>query len=245
MIGDERYIDIPQHDPDGTANAEWLAVRAGLLTSSKIHAAISKPKPKKDGEPRKNAPAELAARIKLREALVFESITGLTMPGYVSEYMERGIELEDTAIMAYHFKMDVEIRRIGFVLHPTIDKAGASWDGYIPEAKRLVEIKCPAPHTHWSYLMSGEIPGEYVDQMMWQLACEPEMVANDFVSYCPQIEPQLFIRRLHRDNARIAEMEAEAVIFLAEVEALKAEKDKWLKEYAESLKAMRTQEETA
>ena len=219
MIDDQRYIDIPQRTPDGTANPEWLAMRSGLLTSSKIHAIRPPAKlTKKDGTPRKIQ--ELESRRKLKRDLVFERETGLTMPGYKDEWIQRGIEMEDTAVMAYQFKMDVEILRIGFVLHPSIGMAGASWDGYIPEKRRLVEIKCPAPHTHWQYLISGEIPAQYLAQMNWQLACEPEMEANDFVSYCPMMRPehQLFIRRLNRDNAVIAAMEAEATKFLAEVD---------------------------
>ena len=67
--------------------------------------------------------------------------------------------------------------------------------------------------------MNKSIPSKYVPQMQWQLACTGARWV-DFVSFNPNFpEPlQVFVKRLDRDNTYIAELEAEVVRFLEEVE---------------------------
>jgi hypothetical protein len=56
--------------------------------------------------------------------------------------------------------------------------------------------------------------------MQWQLAATGRAWC-DFVSYDPRLPPdlRLYVRRVMRDDARIAELEGEVISFLAEVEA--------------------------
>jgi hypothetical protein len=56
--------------------------------------------------------------------------------------------------------------------------------------------------------------------MMWQLAVTGRQWC-DFVSYDPRLplNLRLFIRRVYRDDAIIAALEAEVAAFLAEIDA--------------------------
>jgi len=57
-----------------------------------------------------------------------------------------------------------------------------------------------------------------------KMACAgPEILWNDFCSHCPGLpEPyDTFVKRLPRDDEKIAKMENEALLFLAEVDELR------------------------
>lgn len=194
-------------------SSEWFESRIGMLGSSRIADAIRKAKRESTGE--------LQCRADLRIDLAVERITKKPMEHYVSKWMERGTELEPLARAAYELRKEVDVRQVGFVLHPSIQWAGCSPDGLVGN-DGLVEFKCPKSTTHAEYLLGEVVPEQYVPQMTWQLACCPGYQWNDFVSYCPDFpEPlDLFICRLPRDEQRIAAMEEEAKKFLAEVEAV-------------------------
>jgi hypothetical protein len=83
----------------------------------------------------------------------------------------------------------------------------------------LVEIKCPNTATHIDTLLTGSIPGKYETQMLWQMACTGRAWC-DFVSFDPRLPEnmRLFVKRLPRDDARIAELEAEVRAFLFEID---------------------------
>ena len=112
------------------------------------------------------------------------------------------------------------VDKVGLVIHPANDRAGASPDGLIG-ADGMVEIKCPKTATHIGYLTDGVVPAQYVPQMQWQMACA-ERSWNDFVSYDPRLPEhlQLFVCRLPRDDRMIGGMEDEVAAFLSEVDAL-------------------------
>ncbi|MGB6087758.1 YqaJ viral recombinase family protein, partial [Parvibaculum sp.] len=101
--------------------------------------------------------------------------------------------------------------------------SGASPDGLIGTDGRI-EIKCPKTATHLDTLRSETIPGKYETQMLWQMACTGRKWC-DFASYDPRLPEnmRLFVKRLHRDDARIAELEAEVSAFLNEIDATVAE----------------------
>lgn len=56
-------------------------------------------------------------------------------------------------------------------------------------------------------------------RMLWQMACTGRKWC-DFVSYDPRMPDnlQIFIKRFERDEDRIAEMEREVVMFLADLQ---------------------------
>ena len=201
-----KTADFPQSSP------EWLGARAGKVTASRISDVLAKIKS-----------GEAAARRDYKAQIVAEILTGTPQEsGYINAEMQWGLDQEPFARGAYEVKIHVLVDQVGFVIHPTIDRAGASPDGIVGTSG-MVEIKCPKSATHISYLLGGGVPSTYQPQMLWQMACA-ERAWNDFVSYDPRLPEhlQLFVCRLNRDDGRIREMEAEVALFLAEVDAMVA-----------------------
>jgi len=161
--------------------------------------------------------------------LVAERLTGEVAESYVSPAMARGSELEHEARLNYEFLTNAAVRQIGFVPHHSIADAGASPDGLVGEVG-LVEIKVPNTATHIDTLLNSAVPGGYAKQMQWQMACTGRLWC-DFVSYDPRLPApmQLFIRRLERDPAVIAELEEAVVEFL---EGVRTTVDKLRRAYA-------------
>lgn len=206
-----RVINCVQGDP------EWLHLRCGRVTSSKMADVLATRKDKKEAAPRAN----------LRIELVAERLTGVTTENFVSRWMEEGKEKEPLARAEYEIRTDTFVDLVGFVLHDRIELAGASPDGLVG-SEGCVEFKAPKLTTHIQYWLDGVIPAEYEPQMMWQMACTGRQWC-DFVSFHPDLpeKMQLFIKRLPRDDKRIAAMEEEVERFLGEVElALNAIKTK-------------------
>lgn len=196
---------------------EWFDARCGCLTASRIGSAIAKLKCKE---------GEAAERRKLRYEILGEQLSGNPSKHVVTDYMERGIQLEGLARVEYGLAYSLSVEEVGFVYHPEIKFAGCSPDGLVDE-DGLVEIKVPKLETHLEYRDRDEIPEDYLPQMLWQLACCDDRKFNDFFSFCPELPDkyQRFRKRLERTDevqAVIRGMEAEAVQFLADVENLKA-----------------------
>lgn len=191
-------------------SAQWLEMRIGRVTGSRV-AEVMACLVRKNGE--------AAARQAYKAELVCEILTGRAVQHYVTREMEWGIETEILARNAYEIEV-ASVEPVGFAIHPKIERFGASPDGLVG-ADGLAEFKCPNTATHIDYIMQGVVPAEYHWQMLAEMACA-ERQWCDFVSYDPRLPKklQLFVRRLERDNARIARMEAEVRQFLAEVDGV-------------------------
>jgi predicted phage-related endonuclease len=109
------------------------------------------------------------------------------------------------------------VEEVGFIDHPAITGSGASPDGLVGEG--CVEFKCPNTATHLDTLLADEVPGKYITQMQWQMACTGRPWC-DFVSFDDRLPErlQMFVKRVQRDDKRIAKLEAEVRKFLAEVD---------------------------
>jgi len=191
---------------------EWLAIRVGKVTASRVADVIAKTK-SGWGASRANYMAELIA----------ERLTGEPAEKFTSGAMKWGTEMEPDARIAYEFRTDAEVVQVGFVPHPAIAMTGASPDGLVG-VDGLVEIKCPSTATHIDTLISQTVPGKYVTQMFWQMACTGRQWC-DFVSFDPRMPEhmRLFVKRVPRDDARIAELERDVADFLAELDGKLAE----------------------
>ena len=192
---------------------EWFQHRLGKVTASRISDVIAKTKT-----------GVSTSRQNYLIQLVSERLTGKKGDSYVNQAMLDGIEREDAARSLYMLNKDVDVTEVGFFDHPVIKNSGASPDGAVHaeiEGKYagLIEIKCPIETTHTNTLMSKSVPSKYIPQMQWQLACTGAKWV-DFVSYNPNfpVELQLFVSRVDRDDVYIAELEAEVVKFLDEVD---------------------------
>lgn len=118
----------------------------------------------------------------------------------------------------YETRSGVLVAEVGFVPHPGIEMAGASPDGPVG-ADRLIEIKIPDSKQHLEYLQRATVPAQYRPQVQWQVASTGRQWC-DFASYDPRFPERLRVVRVPRDDAYIAELEAEAETFLAEVAAI-------------------------
>lgn len=190
---------------------EWFSARLGKVTASRVADMMAKTK---------SGPS--ASRKNYRAELVLERLTGQRSEGFTNAAMQWGTDVEPQARAAYEFLTDRAVVETGFAVHPRIADLGASPDGLVGD-DGLIEIKCPVPATHLEIIESGSIPDKYIKQMQTQMACTGR-VWCDFVSFDPRFpaEHQVWMRRVDRDDALIAEIEREAAAFLAEVHAVVA-----------------------
>lgn len=186
----------------------WKALRLGKVTASRVSDVIAKTK-SGWGASRGNYMAELIA----------ERLTGFSADRFTNAAMQHGTEQEPNARVAYQFVTDIPVKEIAFIEHPWIPLSGASPDGLAGE-DGLVEIKCPNTSTHIETLLGGAVPLKYVAQMQWQMACSGRAWC-DFVSFDNRLpaDMQIFIRRVRRDNAVIADLETAIVDFQSEMES--------------------------
>ena len=187
----------------------WFNARTGKLTGSRMRSAIKRLKNGDDSADRKN----------LKIEILCERITGDIVDKFVNAAMQWGIEKEPEAKAAYEAKTGRIVQDVGFIDHPRIEFCGASPDGFVDDG--LIEIKCPTTATHVGWILDAGIPDEHKAQMTLQAAVTGRSWV-DFVSYDPRMpEPQqLLVRRFYPTAGEIAEIEAEAEKFLAEVDGL-------------------------
>ncbi len=194
--------------------AEWLALRAGKVTASRVADVIAKTKTG-PGASRANYMAELIA----------ERLTGEPAEKFVNAAMAWGTEKEPEARALYEFLTDAEVTQVGFVPHPSISDSGASPDGLVG-TDGMVEIKCPNTATHIETLLGQVVPAKYITQMQWQMACTGRLWC-DFASYDPRMPDsmRLFVKRIERDDQFIEATSQEVIAFLEEL----AEKEQALR----------------
>jgi putative phage-type endonuclease len=185
---------------------EWFAQRLGKVTASRVADIMAKTKT-----------GVAASRGNYLAQLVAERLTGQAADTFKSGAMQHGTETESMARMAYEAETGLIVTEVAMIQHPAIEMSGASPDGLVGE-DGLVEIKCPNTSTHIATLMADKASSQYIPQMQWQMACTGRAWC-DFVSFDPRMpeDMQLFIKRVPRDEALIAEYESEVVKFLAEV----------------------------
>lgn len=193
-------------------SAEWRRARVGSLGASCVHEVIARTKT-----------GWGASRANRMAALIIERLTGEPQDGFTTPAMEWGLATEAEARAAYADRVIEHVTEVGLIPHPRIAGTHASPDGLVGD-DGLLEIKCPQSATHLDILLTGKVPEKYVTQCAWQMAC-CERAWADFVSFDPRFprELRLFVKRLGRDDERIAELEEQVSAFLAEVGAKVAE----------------------
>lgn len=176
------------HHTIAPRSVEWFFLRLGLPTSSEFHKILTPTG--KISEQAEGYMYEILA----------ELMVGHPISGPETEWMTRGVELEDDAVRAYEFQREVETQLGGFVT--TDDGAvGASPDRLVG-VDGLLEIKCPAPHTHIGYLF-GNLDKKYKPQTQGQLY----VTGRDYVDICSyHPEMPLAVIRITRDEKYIADL---------------------------------------
>lgn len=204
---------IPQHDENGVANIEWLCLRAGKVTGSRL----------KDAMDRTAKGVSSAKRTAYLWQIVQETITGRPAPAeYVNDAMRWGSQTEPFAAGQYQDERGIVLDHVGLIVHPTIERMAYSPDGLVGE-DGLWEAKCPTTQTMLQWLLAGVIPEQHLPQLDLGLAVTGRDWI-DFMAYDPRLPDGMdrMILRHHRDEARVKNAEAEVVQFLAEVDEIVA-----------------------
>jgi len=187
---------------------EWFAARLGNVTASRVADVIAKTKS-----------GYSASRENYMAQLICERMTNTVAESFSSPAMQWGTETEPLARAAYESLADVLVDEVGYIAHPTIERAGASPDGLIG-LFGLLEIKCPNTATHIDTLISEQVPTKYITQMQWQMSCTGRTWA-DFVSFDPRLPSglQMFVKRVEFDAEYVAMLKEEVIKFLTELDA--------------------------
>jgi hypothetical protein len=195
-----KIYDVKQGTP------EWLALRVGKLTGSKLKDVMMKD------------------NLGLIDEMIAESGCGFFETSFVSYDMQVGIEREPIARELYSAHTGNIVNEVGFIVSDKHDFIGCSPDGIIyndlnPGNERTygaLEIKCPRPKTHCKYIRMNCIPNEYKYQVMNYFLCVEELEWLDFVSFNPDFKPQpLFIFRIYRSELKdeLISLEADILKF--------------------------------
>jgi len=186
---------------------EWFAQRLGKVTASRVADVIAKTKT-----------GYSTSRDNYMAQLVCERMTNTVAESFTNSAMQHGVDTEPLARAAYEAHADVLVDEVAMITHPTIEDAGASPDGLVGD-DGLLEIKCPNTATHIDTLLTQTVPGKYIMQMQWQMACTGRKWC-DFVSFDPRLptELQLFVKRINLDTDYVAMLEKEVVQFLTELD---------------------------
>ena len=164
---------------------EWLQLRLGKITGTRLKKMLAKD------------------NLALLDELIAEEETGLSDDDdFVSEEMQRGIDLEPLAIQEYSNITGHEVD------HPCLIQS-SQWpilmmspDGYIGTTG-AVEIKCPKTKTHIKYIRQGKIPNDYKEQIWAYFMVNPDLQWLDFVSYDPRLTKKpIWILHITRDQVQ-------------------------------------------
>jgi len=161
-----KIINIDQNTP------EWLDVRRGKITGSKLKQIVVK-----RGNKRKLGFYELLAdRLAIEEE--------------PENPMERGSRLEDDAIAKFTEHTGLKVDRVGFCVSGDNPNIAVSPDGMVKVGKKYkygVEIKCLSASRHLQAYFEKEIPIEYEEQAMQYFIVNPDQEKLYFVFYDPRV----------------------------------------------------------
>lgn len=189
-----KIYDFPQHMIDGSANPDWLNVRAGHFTGSDF--GIYMPLLKKD-ELCKTTQKELCKKVLENFGYRFEQ--------FQTPEMLTGTEREPTAREAYSFVYGKDVQEVGFVDYESLH-AGCSPDGVIMndgKITEILEIKCPSVAEFAMYLDDDYIKNNYTHQIQFNLFITGADVCH-FVVYHPDFN--LIVRDIPRDEKMQADI---------------------------------------
>lgn len=181
---------------------EWYAARCGKPTASSFDKIFTPV----DCKPSSQATG-------YRHSLLAELMMGKPLEGHQTDAMRRGKELEPEAVAWYEFDQNVEAVAVGFVTNDD-GTVGCSPDRLIGE-EGLLEIKCPSPQTHISYLLNSErLYKDYIYQVQGQLWLTGRKWA-DVVAYHPDMPSVRF--RVQADEDYIKRASVHVMKFVKEL----------------------------
>jgi hypothetical protein len=120
---------------------------------------------------------------------------------FVSNDMQRGIDLEPEAVQEAEKYLHTEFKNFGWCTNEKFPLNGCSPDGFSEDLTEGIEVKCPKASTHIGYILKDEIPKEYFWQVINYFLVNEKLKTLHFVSYRPEntVKP-LWVKTVHRDR---------------------------------------------
>lgn len=194
-------LDVEQN------SQEWFNARAGRPTASCFDQILT---------PKTMKPSAQAQ--KYLYTLAGERLAGCKAESFQSDWMRRGLEVEEEAKALFQMIRDVELRQVGLVYPDENKLFSCSPDGLM-ETEGL-ELKCPAMHTHVGYLLAGILPSDYIPQVQGSMLITGFMRWN-FMSYYPGLPP--LIITVNRDDSFCAKLMVELKTFCEKLDEVEAQ----------------------
>ena len=169
-------------------SAEWLEMRLGKVTASRVGDVLSKG--------RGTSPSQKAKSYMME--LIAETLTGKSKPFFENDVMRWGTETEPQARSMYEINNDfVTVKEVAFI-----------------ELNEL-EIKCPTTTTQINRALSDDYSADYKAQIQMQLWISGRDWC-DFVSFDPRLdcEASYLQQRVMRDEEYIKEMQDKVFSFV-------------------------------
>jgi len=179
----------------------WIELRAGIPTSSQFGRIITA-----TGKPSSSAKSYMFD-------LMAERWMGHPVTNFVSNWMDRGNELEPSAVDFYSFQTDQDPQTVGFITNDA-GTVGASPDRLVG-SDGLLEVKVAKESTHIGYLLENGPDRKYLPQLQGQLwISERQWV--DICSYHPLMPP--CVVRVERDEDYIKLLSTHVTEFVEELD---------------------------
>jgi exodeoxyribonuclease (lambda-induced) len=166
---------------------EWFSVRLGKFTGTDFATVANGKKPTKK-----------TLELKKAAEIITKTYAESTFKNF---HMERGVELEEEARMAFELEIGVDVREVGFV--EMNEFIGISPDGLIGDYAGL-ELKCKDAHTHLKCLLEGD------KAYKWQIQGALFVTGRNvwyFASYNPSyaLKDRLYVK-VHKPDKECFEM---------------------------------------
>lgn len=175
---------------------EWWNAKLGIPTASCFHRIVTT-----KGDRSKQRDGYLYS-------LVAERLVGKQDESYMSPAMEEGILREEESRWVYAMTYEVVVDEVGFCLADN-GRWGCSPDGLVGD-DGLIELKNPKAKTAVEYLVGGNLPSTYYQQVMGGLFVTGRDWA-DFISYCEGLP--LLVVRVKPDKEFFEKLEEELTLF--------------------------------
>ncbi len=196
MINKDLILNVEQ------GSDEWLKARLGVITASEFSKIITP------------TGSKSASANEYMGKLIAEHITGEQQDTYCSSDMDRGTMLEPKARSFFEVIKGVKVDKVGMVYKDSDKTIACSPDGLIMDYHSItdepmgyfegLEIKCPKLANHIGYVISDQMPKQYIPQVqgsIWTTGADGWW----FMSYHPDYKPLIIF--VERDNEYIEKME--------------------------------------
>lgn len=188
-------LDCEQGSP------QWIEARLGIPTASQFGRILTP-----TGKPSAAAPRYM-------HELLVERALRHSLDPFLSEFMERGNEIEQQAYRFYEFERNCSTEAVGLCFRDD-KRAACSPDRLVAEAGGL-EIKAPSAVVHMGYLLEGEQAPKYKPQVQGSLWVTGRQWW-DWLSFNPEL-PQVLVRA-ERDEAYISALDQIVPAFCDELD---------------------------